>query len=402
MHETFIVKKKHISSFPAINSLLSLQSDGIKLADYLNVDGPNREKNKFNQLGAENDLEAIQQFLDSVRHSPHTVRTYTKEIERFLLWSLIERNKTLSSVTLGDFVEYEKFIISPLKHWCGVRGIKQITSDGVFNSKWKPFTGPLSLNSQKIAIATLNSMMNFLVAANYLSANPLNLDKKYRQKLARKTKQEVFHALSNEEWQFIWDSLDNLQRDTESQIKQYERLRFILIMFYCTACRIGEFASHNMGSFSQHQNGKWYWHVIGKGNKPAELPVNHILLDSLIRYRKYLGLSPLPAIDDETPLLLNKNGNKGVTARQLSRLLTSFFGQVADKIEDEHPHSSENIRQATAHWIRHTALSHAAQRTKDLRLVQRFGRHDHIQTSMLYIHVDDEELEKLMSHQDPE
>ncbi len=353
------------------------------------------------QLGAENDLEAIQQFLDSVRHSLHTVRTYTKEIERFLLWSLLERNKALSSVSLDDFVAYEKFISSPSEYWCGSRGIKQVTFEGKFNAKWRPFTGPLSLNSQKIAIATLNSMMNFLVAANYLSSNPLNLDKKHRQKLARKTKQEVSHALSNDEWQFIWVYLDDLPQDSESQIKQYERLRFILIMFYCTACRIGEFASHTMGSFNQHPNGKWYWHVIGKGDKPAELPVNSILLDSLVRYRKYLGLSPLPFIDDETPLLLNKNGSKGVTARQLSRLLNSFFSNVAEKIEGKHPHSAENIRHATAHWIRHTALSHATQRTKDLRLVQRFGRHDHIQTSMLYIHVDDEELENLISNQNP-
>ncbi|MCU7835341.1 MAG: site-specific integrase [gamma proteobacterium symbiont of Taylorina sp.] len=162
----------------------------------------------------------------------------------------------------------------------------------------------------------------------------------------------------------------------ESQIKQYERLRFILTMFYCTACRIGEFSTHTMGSFNQHSNGKWYWHVVGKGYKPAELPVNNKLLDALVRYRKYVGLSPLPAVEDDTPLLLNKNGNKGVTSRQLSRLLNGFFSQVAKKIENRFPHSAENIRQATALRIRHTALSHAAQRTKDLRLVQRFGRHE--------------------------
>ncbi len=97
---------------------------------------------------------------------------------------------------------------------------------------------------------------------------------------------------------------------------------------------------------------------------------------------------------------MNKNGNKGVTARQLSRLLNSFFSNVAQKNENKFHHSAENIRQATAYWIRHT-LSHAAKRTKDLRLVQRFGRHEHIQTSMLYIHVDDEELEELITKQNP-
>lgn len=34
---------------------------------------------------------------------------------------------------------------------------------------------------------------------------------------------------------------------------------------------------------------------------------------------------------------------------------------VVNRIIDKSPHSAENIRNATAHWLRHTALSHAAQ-----------------------------------------
>jgi site-specific recombinase XerD len=395
------VKNSKNTSFPAINALLTLPTNENLHAAYLTRSGGNREKHKFNQLGAENDLDAIKRFLDSVRHSVHTVRTYTKEIERFLLWALIQRGETLSSVTLSDFVTYEDFLADPTEDWCGTRGTKQIEPDGSFNQNWRPFTGSLSSNSQKIAIASLNSMMNFLVAANYLSSNPLLLDKKHRQKLARQAKQEVFHALSHQEWNWVWDALEALPKEKESQAKQYERLRFTLIMFYCTACRIGEFASHSMNSFRQHHNSRWFWHVVGKGDKPAVLPVNHTLLDALVRYRLFLGFTALPDINDETPLLLNKNGTKSVSSRQLSRMLAEFFNYAAEQVIESSPHSAENIRQATAHWLRHTALSHAAQRTQDLRLVQRFGRHDHIQTSMLYIHVDDEELEDLMAQQTP-
>ena len=88
-----------------------------------------------------------------------------------------------------------------------------------------------------------------------------------------------------------------------------------------------------MGSFKEHHNSKWYWHVLGKGDKHSILPVNKLLLDALVRYRKHLNLSPLPDNNDETPLLLNKSGKNSVSARQLSRILEKFYNYAANQVE---------------------------------------------------------------------
>ena len=54
------------------------------------------------QISANNDLQAIQSWLAEFNDSPQTHRTYRKEAERLLLWSLIEKQKPLSSLTRDD------------------------------------------------------------------------------------------------------------------------------------------------------------------------------------------------------------------------------------------------------------------------------------------------------------
>lgn len=54
------------------------------------------------QISANNDLQAILSWLGEFGESPQTQRSYRKEVERFLLWSLIEKQKPLSSLTRND------------------------------------------------------------------------------------------------------------------------------------------------------------------------------------------------------------------------------------------------------------------------------------------------------------
>jgi site-specific recombinase XerD len=388
-------------TLPTVRWLLDNSDRENYLSEILENHGENREKTKFNQIGAANDLEAVQLYLKSLRDSKNTLATYRKEIERFLLWALLNKQKTLSSLQLDDFIAYEQFIECPDTDWICKHGTRRTDKQGDPNQNWRPFTGPLSANSQKIAIASINAMMNYLVAANYLSSNPLLLDKKHRQKLAKECETEKFHALSEQEWDWIWNALENLPQKTPGQQNHYERLRFILNMFYCTACRIGEFASHKMNSFQLNHNGKWYWHVVGKGQKKEVLPVNSELLNALVRYRLYIGLPAFPTVDENVPLLLSQKGTRGIKARRLSTIIENFFNHAADQVKDISLVSSENIRNATAHWIRHTALSHAAKRNNDIRIIKRFGRHNHIQTTTKYVHIEDQELESLIDSQLP-
>ena len=131
------------------------------------------------QISAQNDLQAIQTWLAEFDDSPQTQRTYRKESERLLLWSLIEKRKPLSSLVRDDLRDYQHFLENPepVAQWCGPRKLR-ISSD------WRPFQGPLSPDSIAHAITIINALLNYLVEAGYLSGNPLGL---MRRKLKNKT-----------------------------------------------------------------------------------------------------------------------------------------------------------------------------------------------------------------------
>ncbi len=75
------------------------------------------------QISAINDLQAIQSWLLEFEKSPQTLRSYRKEAERLLLWSLIEQQKPLSSLIRNDLRYYQQFLADPQPkaRWCGGR-----------------------------------------------------------------------------------------------------------------------------------------------------------------------------------------------------------------------------------------------------------------------------------------
>ncbi|WP_254074045.1 hypothetical protein [Burkholderia sp. S171] len=60
------------------------------------ADGENRSI-AFCYIQAHHDLEAVRAYLNKYRDQPKTLRAYTKELERFLLWAVVVRGKALSS-----------------------------------------------------------------------------------------------------------------------------------------------------------------------------------------------------------------------------------------------------------------------------------------------------------------
>lgn len=102
------------------------------------------------QISANNDLEAIQSWLSEFDGSLQTQRSYRKEAERLLLWSLIQKQKPLSSLTRDDLREYQQFLANPepKTRWCGQRKPRQ-------NLNWRPFEAALSEPSIAQAITIL-------------------------------------------------------------------------------------------------------------------------------------------------------------------------------------------------------------------------------------------------------
>jgi integrase len=346
--------------------------------------GTNRAHTANLQIEAHNDLQAVRCFLAEYQDSPGTLRVYTKECERLLLWALLERGKPLSSLNRQDFETYLDFLNDPqpAERWCGPR-CKRHSAD------WRPFVGPLSEAAKLGVLAALNSMMIYLVDAGYLAGNPLGLIRRRRKRAVQLAEFKIERFLDEEMWAALNEVIEDLPKDSSAERNAYERARFIAALLIMLAPRVGELESHPMSSFREVR-GRWWWYVLGKGQKPARVPVPDDMLAALMRYRAHLGLPPLPGPEDETPLLLSLKGNRPITARRLNQVLKELFVATAVRLEAHAPHKAAKLRKASAHWGRHTSITAKVDSGIDRRYVQKDARHEDPRTTSLYIHEDDE------------
>lgn len=341
------------------------------------------------QIAANDDLEAVRCWLAEFHDSPHTFRNYRKEVERLLLWCTLELQKPLSSLMREDLARYEAFLADPQPRdrWCGPR----VPRD---NPAWRPFEGPLQPASRRQVLVILNSLFSYLVAAGYLAANPIALIRR-RNRIAKSDATTVERFLDQELWQYVMGFIDTLPRETSGQRMRQERVRFLFSFLYLLGPRLSEIATHTMGSFVESR-GKWWWRVTGKGEKEAKIPVNQEMLVALERYRTFLGFAPLPTPDEETPLVLSVGATRGVTANMIYRIVKDVLARAAEALDTMEPHKAQKLRQASTHWLRHTAITHQADAGIELRYLNKSARHSKLETTAIYLHAEDDAWHEAM------
>lgn len=347
-------------------------------------EGENRNRSEILcQLEADTDYEAIQAWLNEYADSPGTYRTYRKESERLLLWALIERGKPLSSLAREDLLAYEEFLKnpSPKAQWCGPRRNRT-------DRRWRPFQGPLKESSRRQALVILHGMFTYLVEAGYLAGNLMALRRRKKRRGQAKGWRGPERYLDQEAWQFVLEHLDALPTKTKRQKAHKERLHFLIGILYLLGPRVSELATHNMGSFYRERD-RWWWRVMGKGEKLARVPVNEDMLEVLKRYRTFWCMSPLPKPNEATPLVLNLAGNYGISINMIYRIIKNFLRDAAKAAEREGHSFASVLEQASTHWLRHTSLTHQADSGIELRYLKRNARHERIDTTSLYVHSDE-------------
>ena len=83
------------------------------------------------------------------------------------------------------------------------------------------------------------------------------------------------------------------------------------------------------------------------------------MLNSLIRWRQSLGLTPLPSPADNTPLIprLRGSGPMSDTA-PIRRLVQVCFDAGAMQLRQTNQiNEADILNNATVHWVRHTGIS---------------------------------------------
>jgi site-specific recombinase XerD len=364
-------------------------------------------------LGARNDLEAIHAWLARRKPGSHTARAYRKEAERFLLWSILEAGKPISSLTVEDCISYRNFLwylgrqtpedwalhykISQ-DRWTGQRGMDR------FSPLWRPFEGPLSPSSQKTALVILQSMMQWLTEQNYLHNNPF----KALPHLAKRTVEgiDASRALTVAEWKLIKAYLGTLPRDG-----RYYRLRFILALAYSSGCRLSELVSlrrSNLRAYSRADEDGTQWEIVvtGKGNATRSVQLNHHVVDEIQAYFRLRGHDSLDEVPPDAPLIAalptlgqSIGADDPLSASRLYKVLKTFFEGAALSVAGEDTVLAKKLRSASTHWLRHTFAMHGIHMGMAVETVRDLLGHRSLTTTFVYVNTEKDkrsrEVEKL-------
>lgn len=348
-------------------------------------DGILRERFRPNLLGVDTDVEAIRCWLEKAK-SARTRRSYEKEVDRLLRWALFVRKTPVSSLMTPDYLAYRSFLLDPPSHWCGPKRARK-------SGQWRPFTGTLSTAGADQALVVIQALLVYLVKKGYLTANVL------AGEFSRPKISAYREAFFTEEQQALLVGVETLPKNTPREIANYERQRWMLRLMLATGLRIAEVAEHRMGHIREAAlEGKktgWRCNLRGKGDKLTWVPIPDALLQDLMRYRQFLGLPPYPNFGDpadrDFPLVANITGQRPVSDRRLAQMLKAVFELGAQQLDQDHPHRAEKLRQAMPHLLRHTAITNVG-RHADVRIQQRFARHENIHTTMRYQTLEDKQV----------
>jgi len=354
------------------------------------TNGHNRATNNRPQIAASNDMDAIKAWLARFADTKTTFDSYRREAERLLLWTVIELNKPLSSLTHEDCLIYQRFLADPQPAHRWIMPQRKVSRN---DPSWRPFAGPLSPTSQRQSIVILNTMFSWLVTAGYLAGNPLSLSR-HRQ---RKAKPRVTRFLNEELWKEVKLTIESMPRETNRQREHYHRVRWLVSLLFTTGIRISEVIQNSMGGFFMRRDNlgdnRWWLEVTGKGNKTRLVPVTNDLVIELKRYRREMGLSDLPTEGETVPLLLPIGGKQRFLSRAgVHLILKRVFYDTAQRLLQRGPESkiqAEKVLAASAHWMRHTAGSNMAE-GMELQYVRDNLGHESLTTSSNYIHTEDD------------
>lgn len=330
------------------------------------------------------DSEIAREFISHGELGPKSMANTQKELFRFLTWCREEAGKTLRQLAVADLNSYKDFLKAPPADW--VSTTKWPRSD----PRYRPFSGPLSDASRRQAMIAVKGLFAYAAQTGYLRRDPAALVKHVKTASASR----ITRYLTPDALQLALDTVAVRAAPTPAAIRRRERDRFLLTAYIHTGARLNEIVSANMGAFYTEGNGRWWLDVLGKGNKPRRLPAPPEMLAAFRDYRAAYGLPPHTTRGDQTPLVLSSRGAAlaRITDEAAADALKAIFAataEAADQLGDAD--MAATLRQASAHWLRHSMLTNHANNGVQLKTLQETAGHASIATTAAYLHKTDNE-----------
>lgn len=330
----------------------------------------------------QNDFNYTLNFLKSYIGSLGTFNSYRREAERLLQWSWHIKNASIDELKREDIEQYIHFCQNPPKSWISLKKVPRfIVKDGkrTPNEEWRPFVVTISKTAIKNGhsasleqfslsqgatqeiFAILSTLFNFLIAEEYLVSNPVALIRQKSKFIRKRQQNSPIRRLSLVQWNEVLSAAESMAEDSP---EQHERTRFMLSLLFGMYLRISEVAASDrwipsMNDFAKDSNGHWWFTTVGKGNKERQIAVSEAMLESLTRWRLFLGLTPLPSPADNSPLIPKIRGNGPMSdTAPIRRIIQSCFDLAGERLRQKGlAEEADNLSAATVHWLRHTGIS---------------------------------------------
>lgn len=331
---------------------------------------------------AQHDFEAAKIFLKEYDDNQATFNSYRREVERLLQWSWLIQKKSIFQINRNDIEEYVNFCKKPLQSWIGIAKVPRYIDENEkrkSNPAWRPFVATVSKREAKNGttpnikhyalsekavreiFAILGSFYKFLIQENYTEINPVSQIRQKSKYFRKQQTKKVIRRLTELQWDTVIETARQL---AGIHPKKHERTLFIMSTLYSMYLRVSELVASKrwlpkMNDFRRDHDGNWWFTTVGKGNKERQIAVSDSMLDALKRWRKYLSLTPLPSVDDQTPLIPNTRHEGAISStNQIRNIVQYCFNEAIKKLdEDGFTEEANGLQSATVHWLRHTGIS---------------------------------------------
>ncbi|MFY4713438.1 site-specific integrase [Burkholderia glumae] len=361
--------------------------------------GVNRHT-EFSFVRANHDLDAIAAYLNRYTDAPNTLRSYRRELERLLLWCVVERGTALSSLRVEDCEAYKAFLASPSAAFCGPRAARG-------SRRWRPFSdAPMSLDSQRYAIRTIRAAFDWLVRIRYLAGNPWAAVTDPRP-VKRAALLRVDRALPLDLWTRVRAEIASWSESPSPEAARWRAAQALLLLMGDSGLRVSEAAAASREQLAWLPGdgevpATWWLQVIGKGRKERFVAVSDACVAALRAHWVDRGLqfdsdqaagallAPLViprTLRAQTKFEPGKAGADaaGYSVRGAATLVAWVLKRLQVTMGDLSEPERRQLARTSPHSLRHTFGTQSVASGMTLDVVQQLLGHASLQTTSVYV-----------------
>jgi len=354
--------------------------------------------------GGLSDAELVRAWLDAKAAAGLGLRASTcsqYELEaRRLLWYADAQGRPLATWQVIHASDYLTFLRDPPAHAVSNGRVRR------GSAAWRPLRGPLSEASRRQSAVIVGSLFDWLVRVGALRINPFAPVPRERSATGPGSQRRF---LELEQVAAVFEAIEARPAPTRWAQLHQARDRLLVALLFQTGLRASEVAALTWADFERHPGrSRAFWTVRirqAKGGNDQLVPCDNAM-DELARFRRLVGLPPMPSPTDTAavipaiaggrqravppvdPFELQRKLSRPLRTRQgIYAIVRTAFAEAADRLErEDRSEEAARLRGASTHWLRHTHATHLLRAGVPVTDVQRALRHRDINTTRRYTH----------------